>query len=387
MAHSPVRIRRPPRLLNPREHAPQNDSKARSRLRAIAILFVLILCGAVLAHVSLTMHPRFLTMGDSIGSQKAIYDRSPAYFGGQLDEFDMRDWRNRVMLPYLMEGFSHFSGMEFGRTYVFFRWVTATLAVAAFMGLSMRTLALDAMSAVATAALFALSLIPTFTHIYEIPSDFLDAAFFCALTAAALARNRLAFSCLLLIGLLNRESAVFATLVWFSLHAFGHGPRNFWRESAWCGLCGIVSTAIVVSLRVANSVHGASGAHPTFWSENIRLLGQGSGASEPASFWSANISLLRDFIARPRFGHPYFFLGGYLAFMAFLLASEWGSIGWRARRLVLAAAAIFVVSSISHNLDELRIFIPSLVLSMLVVFSIAWRREVGGSQSGAGTDS
>jgi hypothetical protein len=338
--------------------------------RRLALLCFLVLAGAIVAHVSLTMHPRFLTMGDSIASQQAIFDRTNAVFGGQTD--NIHNWRNRVMLPYLLEGVSRATGMSFGRAYVLSRWVTATVALAMFMWLAMRTLALDAVSAAAAAVLFAFSLISTFTHIYEIPSDFLDAAFFCALTVWALEGLRGAFLVTMLLALLNRESAVFGVIVWFFVQAFGGGTRRFVRETLWCALGGALSTAVVVGLRVLNSGHQGA------------TLGQGLQTFEPAYFLSLNMEALRGFLSRPHFGNPFFLLGAYLAALGLLLRAEWGAIGTRARQLAVAATAIFLASCISNCIDELRMFIPSLVLMMLVVASVVWRRQVGGSGGGPG---
>jgi hypothetical protein len=343
-------------------HDSKENTPGSPRLRALALLLFLVLGGAIVAHVSLTMHPRFLTMADAIGSQRAIYERTDAVFGGQPD--DIHNWRNRVMLPYILVGVSKATGMEFGRAYVLARWVTATVALAMFAWMAMRTLALDAVSAVAASMLFALSLIPTFTHIYEIPSDFLDAAFFCALTVLALEKRRGAFLVTLLVALLNRESAVFAVVVWFFVNALGGGPGRFARETLWCALCGSLSTAVVVGLRVLNSSHQAA------------TLGQGLQTFEPAYFLSLNEAMIREFLSRPRFGNPFFLLGAYLAGLSLLLRAEWGAIGVRARQLTLAASIIFVASCVSNCIDELRMFIPSLVLMMLVLASVVWRRPV-----------
>ena len=340
---------------------------ASSPLRALAIACFLVLGGAIVAHVSLTMHPRFLNLSDSIGSQKAIYDGTTASFGGRPDS--IHNWRSRVMLPYALAGVSRATGMEFGRVYVLARWVTAAAALAMFMWLAKRSLALDAVAAGAPAVLLAFSLIPTFTHIYEIPSDFLDAAFFCVLTIWVLERRRGAFLGTLLVALLNRESAVFAVVAWFFVHAFGGGRKLFLRESLWCACCAALSTVAVVGLRILNAGHEAA------------TLRQGLQTFEPALFLSYNLAMLRDFLLRPHFGNPYFLLGTYLLSVTLLLWAEWGAISTRARQLTLAAGAIFLVSSISNCINELRIFIPSLVLMTLVLASVVWRRPVNGSSS------
>jgi hypothetical protein len=64
----------------------------------------------------------------------------------------------------------------------------------------------------AAALLHEITLLPTFFHIYEIPSDFTDSAIFSLLILAALRGRRYAFTLLIFIGALNRESAVFGVV-------------------------------------------------------------------------------------------------------------------------------------------------------------------------------
>lgn len=326
------------------------------------MLLVFATMGAAVADVSLLMHPRFLTLSDSVGSQKAIIDRTPAMFNGVPD--DISNWRNRVMLPYSIEGFSRVSGLSFGQAYVLMRWLTSTCALMAFSWLLVRALALAPFPAAIASSLFAVSLIPTFTHIYEIPSDFLDGAFFCILTVLALEKRRAIFTWVLLVALLNRESAVFALFVWFALYGRGKGRAAFIREALWCAAVGMASIVIVIGLRTLNAGHFGATLH------------QGVQTFAPVMFWSVNFRMLRDLLANPHFGHPFVFLSFYLLFLVSLFGAEWRTLGSRAKSLIFAAAFIFILSIISNNLDELRIFIPSLVLTTLVVIAIAWRRDI-----------
>jgi hypothetical protein len=121
---------------------------------------------------------------------------------------------------------------------------------------------------------------------------------------------------------------------------------------------------IVTGLRTLNAGHyGAT-------------LQQGVQTFDPAMFWSVNFRMLRGFLAKPHFGDPFVFLSFYLLFLASLFGAEWRTLRSRAKSLIFAAAFIFILSIISNNLDELRIFIPSLVLTTLVVVAIAWKRDI-----------
>lgn len=244
-----------------------------SRLAALALYLALL--GALLAHVSMNLNPRFLNLNDSVASQQAIRDRAPASFSGRPD--DIGNWRNRVLLPYAIDALSRATGMSYGRAYIVARWATATLALAAQLLLLRRVLGLAPLPALAGVTFFAVTLVPAFLHIYEIPSDFFDAAFFAVLTTLAVIRARVSFALVLGVALLNRESAIFAVVVWFALHvATG---RTFWREAVWCGLVGGVGTALVTALRVLNASHlGATGLQ----------------TYEPVMFWQVNGRVLRE---------------------------------------------------------------------------------------------
>jgi hypothetical protein len=336
-------------------------------LKRLSLLLVFVMMGAAVADVSMLMHPRFLTMDDSVGSQKAILDRTPAVFAGVPE--DIATWRNRVMIPYAIAGLARVSGLRFGQAYVLMRWLTAIGALMAFSWLLVRALELAPFPAALASSLFAVSLIPTFSHIYEIPSDFLDGAFFSVLTLLALEKRRGLFAGVLLVALLNRESAVFALFVWFALFGFGKGKQAFLREAGWCTAVGLASIVIVTGLRTLNAGHSGPPPLPAVHTFVIQT-------TEPVMFWSVNFRMLRDLLAQPHFSHPFVFLGLYLLALAALVGAEWKNLDRRAKSLLFSAAFIFLLSILSNNLDELRILIPSLVLTTLVVIAIAWRRDI-----------
>ena len=319
-----------------------------SRIAAVALYLVLL--GALLAHVSMNLNPRFLNLPDSVASQAAIRDRTTASFSGRPD--DIGNWRNRVLLPYSIDALSQATGMSYGRSYIVARWVTATLALAAQLLLLQRLLGLATSAALAGVTFFAVTLVPAFLHIYEIPSDFLDAGFFALLTALAVARARVGFALVLGVALLNRESAIFAVVVWFALHAVS--GRAVWKEAAWCGLVGGAGTALVTALRVINASHASATGLQTY---------------EPVMFWQVNARVLREWLQAPNYGHPYFFLTGFLVLLALVVVPVWSRLPPFVRRLAVASVVIFALSAVSNNLNELRIFIPSLVLANVVVMA------------------
>jgi hypothetical protein len=331
-----------------------------SWLRPAALVVFLLLAGAMLAHISIALHPRFLYLNDAVESQRSLYNRTQVRFDGVV--LECASWRNRVLLPYWLKAVTVVTGTSWSRAYLLTRWLTATCALGTFMLLTGRTLALSAWGAAGATGVFALSLVPTFLHLYEVPSDFLDATFFSLLVLSAIGARRGAFVIFLLIGLLNRESAIFALPIWWALHAFNGSPRVFFRESIWCGMLGVVGCALVIGLR-----HGNACIEPG-------ALTLGTQPFNPLMVWSVDLRMLREYLARPNFSHAYFYLGGYLLFCALVLRAEWPGLGTRARRLVLCAAGLFVVSVVYGNLDELRIDIPPLVICSLVLTAIAQQK-------------
>jgi hypothetical protein len=336
------------------------SDRLRRLFRVTALIVFLGLAGAALAHVSIHMHPRFLTLDKAVASQVAIYERTMMVFEHPEEA---ATWRNRIIIPYTMKALTVATGMSPSRAYLLTRWLSASLALGAFMLLTQRALNLNVWGSAAAAAMLAVSLMPTFLHIYEIPSDFLDATFFSLLVLCALERNKTAFALVLPVALLNRESAIFSLFVWFALYAFRPGGwRTFLCASAWCGVLGLLGTGLVMGLRIANAA------------VDVPTIQQGLQPFDPRMFWSVNARMLDEFLTRPSFSHPYFFLVGYLGLLALIVSTEWADISKRMRRLLGAAAGIFLLSIVSNNLDELRIFIPSLVLCSLALTAIAQRK-------------
>lgn len=345
------------------------QSSVPRRLAGLAALAgAVLLIGAALAHFSMTMHPRFLYLPEAVESQRAILERRLFVFEGQ--PLDYPSWRNRLAVPHAIRTLSALTGKTFSQSYVAVRWLTACAGLAAFALLVHRALRTGGWFSVAAAACFGLTLLPTFLHIYEIPSDFLDAAFFSLLILCALERRRVAFAVVLLIGLFNRESAVFATFVWFALHAWPFSRKTFARETAFCLIVGMAGTALVLWLRLANAVQAEPG------------LGVALQRWNPVGLMQVHLRMIREYLAHPIFGHALFFHFGYLAFLSLITATYWRRLTERWRRLGLAGLGIYLLSLFYGNIDELRIFIPSLVISMLLLTALARAEFAPAAPSG-----
>jgi hypothetical protein len=329
-------------------------SPAHRWARIVALTLFVALSGALLAHFSMAVHPRFITRPDAVDSQKAILEQRVFVFDG--DQYVYPSWRNRVMVPLAIESISALTGITFSQSYILVRWLTACAAIAAFGALLFRVLETSMWLAAAGAAVFTVCLFPTFLHIYEIPSDFIDAASFSLLVLSACEKRRTSFALILLLALTNRESAIFATFVWFALHAWPFQRRTFLRESAYCCILGVVGSALVIWLRVIKAVPGVT------------------DVLQPYSPWdlvSVHWRMIKDFLSYPMYGSPLFFLFGYFIFLALIAGSYWKTLRPPMQRLGIVAAGIYLVSLAYGNIDELRIFIPSLVISTLLLGEIA----------------
>ncbi len=329
-------------------------NRTRATARWVAFVGLLVLLGSLLAHLSLTIHPRFLNFADSVDSQKAILERRPFVFGGE--SVDYVSWRSRVLVPYAIAGLSRATGLRFSQSYLAVHWLTAIAALGAFALLAARQVRRDWRFAGIAASLLTVVLLPTFLHIYEIPSDFADAGFFALLTLLALERRRGWFVLVLLIALANRESAIFSLLIWFCGHDRPLWSRASITEGVFCAIVAAVGMGLVFWLRLHFAV--------------VTNAPVAEAVKQPVMPSSVPLSQLRDFLRHPYWGGALFFLFGYLVFFTAVLTAGWRELPVRFRRSALAAAVIFGLSIPFANLPELRVYIPSLVLVTLAVVAL-----------------
>lgn len=329
-------------------------------LNSAALICFVLLTGAALAHFSFTTHPRFLTRLEALDSQKAILERRPFVFGGEEVDYA---WRNRVVVPYAIEAISRVSGSTFSQSYLVVRLLTACASIVAFGFLVRRGLGASIWLCAAAAAVFSVTLLPTFLHIYEIPSDFLDAAAFSLLVLFAVQKRRAAFTVVMLTALLNRESAIFGSLVWLSLHGWPVQRGAFWREFVYCGILVSAGAAVLFITRAMNSVPTSSGIASVLQPDTPITLG------------ITHFHMVRSFFADPNFSNPLFFLFGYLSLLALIAITHWSRFAPAWRRLGVCGVLIFLVSLGYGNIKELRVFIPSLVISAFLVTALALKES------------
>lgn len=321
--------------------------------------FALVLLGAVLAGLlaglAVSFHPRFLHLADSVDSQRAILERRPFIFEGRAEDFP--SWRGRILIPHAIDLTARVTGLRFSQAYLVVRFLSALAALAAFGWLARRHFRGGPWTAGLAAVLLAVALIPTFHHIYDIPSDFSDAALFALLTLAALEKRRAWFALCLLVALLNRESALLALLVWFVLHVAPWGRSRVITEALFCSLLGLAGAAFLWWLRGQYAVVWAGPAPPA----GLVAL------TQPVTDVAVPLGQIGAFLAHPSWHNPLFFLVGYLLIFGTLIAAGWRTLQPDHQRLALAALSLFIISVPFANLPELRVYIPSILLGTLVL--------------------
>jgi len=246
------------------------------------------------------------------------------------------------------------------QAYLVVRWMTACAALASFAWLVRSVVKVGYWFCGFAAGLLALSLFPTFLHIYEVPSDFLDAAFFSLLLLFILEGRRIAFAAVLMVALLNREFAIFSVVAWWAVHALQAGRRNFLLESVYCLGLGLAGCALVAWVRVKNAVLEAP-------------LGTVLQPLDGIRNFQVHAAKLHAFVLHPVYGSPYFFLMGYILFMVLIMAAYWRELPKDLQRLGWVALCMYGVSLAYGDIDELRINIPGLVVCSLLLVHIASR--------------
>jgi len=318
---------------------------------ALFICYIALL-GGILAHFSIGTHPRFLNQEEAVASQQATLDRRPFILSGVPTNYS--SWRSRIFIPYAIKGLANLTGIRFSQSYVLVRFISACLALAAFSLLAARHANGGNWYGAASAGFFALTFFPTFLYIYETPTDFSDAFFFAVLTLLALEKRRLPFALVLLVGMTNRESAIFALVVWFVIHAVGSRHAVVIREAAYCAVLGALASVLIAWLRVSFAVR-----------PDGQLANYGLAAiAQPFTWhiWWGLSNHMSSFLLHPYFGSPIFYLLGYTVFFTALLWGGRHQLPPPVRRAAVAAAGIFIFSVPFANLPEIRVYIPSLVI-------------------------
>ena len=196
----------------------------------LQILAVCLGLAIVTTFVSANHDQRFPNRSDTVNQQLAILAGDSYMLGEQ--EYYFPSFQNRVLFPALLSLAVQAGYLEPSEWYLLLRIGTAFLAFTAFIWSavliaphipSLPTLVLGGL-------LLAFSLLPTFNHGWEHPTDFLDVFFMCFVVTAVTQRRFLPLLILTGIAAANRESAVFGGVIWLIYWGLHSSWKTLLRE-------------------------------------------------------------------------------------------------------------------------------------------------------------
>jgi hypothetical protein len=329
----------------------------RSALHLSNIHFgILAACLALMVcWVSGSLNGRFQHKAEVVSQQSAILHRQPLYFDGGPG--DLPEFHNRVLMPALLRLSEHTRVASLQEWFIAWRLITAFLMFATFIVVTDRG---SWQWSIIGSGLLAYSLILSFGHPWEHPTDFPDVAFTVGFCALAMAGKPIALALLAVIAAANRESAAFAGLIWICIHGYASG-RWKWRELLKGAAISAAAYITVVALRQRFSVPGTP----------FRQLVVAAGLPDT----------ILAFLKHPNpFGWPVM-LAATVTPIGLLLWAMRHDVTEKEGRLLVAALAMFMVSLIFGKVDELRVFLPAIAVSMYSLALIGARGERSAGES------
>lgn len=324
---------------------------------------VSILCAVQVNYLSTMLHPRFENRGEAIAKELAVVEGESFFIGGQ--ESYWPEFQNRVAFALVLKAVDRIGGLETREWYALLRFLAAILAFFSFWWLLWRSTMVSQRTAAGACLLLAFVMAMHFNHGWDHPSDYLDPIATVLFLWAVTTRRFAALAIITILSALNRESAVFAGLLWFCVHGTTVGfARGRWpsvRVSPRGSLEGIALMAIgYASVIGFRRLFGGDRAlaqmqHTSFyyWGQ---MFSEAIGTLAPTS-WPV---LLLAIVAAP------------LAWVA--INRRWVSAGDQG--LLFGALGIFVVSAIFSLLDELRMLLPMTVVLVFVAAMTEGRRAM-----------
>jgi hypothetical protein len=313
--------------------------------------------------VSNNLSSRFSHQAETVESQHRLLAGQPTLIDGEPTIIPQ--FYNRVLFPALFWMVARLGILRDTQSYLLARLLSALALFLAFLLVVRRAIRPDFRTAMAGAGLLAYVYIFTFNHGWEITSDYFDGVFTCLFILLALERRRGALLAVAILASFNRESSVFAGVIWFALYGVSRTRSIQWRESFYAASVCVAAYASAIAIRVA-----ILGSRETFGSN-------GQGVISPAWWWREEVL--------PFLHHPTASGWPVLAFAMVTPIFWWIGINREymretQARLFAAGCVIGGITCFFGHSEELRIFIPALTI---LVFTCVWL-EVLRSQSGTG---
>jgi len=301
------------------------------------------------------MGTRFIHRQETIEQQIGIWAGESYLLDGRVTYFP--EFQNRVLFPGILKIAQSIGGFELSEWYLLLRLGTAIAAFWVFGALCIQIAHADIRTTSVGMGLLAFALIFTFNHGWDVPSDYFDLLFFTVFIWLSLSRNFLVLMLVVLIASANRESSVFAGVLWFILYAFTSSRRISLVESAKAFSLSIIAYATVLGLRYL------------FAGE------QGLARGQSFTFLGNLLSNISEFLRHP---NPWSWPVLMFVMFIFIFLWIWANkmhLDNRTIRLLVGGLVIAAGSSVFGIVSELRIFIPSIVIFCFVAVILEARRS------------
>jgi hypothetical protein len=321
----------------------------------LSLAFGIFICTA-----SNKIYNRQDNYSESVEMERAILRGQPFQNSGRLSY--MAPWQNRVFFPALLETGIHIGVFSPSGWYVLLR-LLCSIAMFAVLWFALRIYARASYKLAAGGLLLlAYCMFLTFSNRTALTFDFPDAMFTAAFIIASLRRSRVLLLALAIFAATNRESSVFAGVIWFFLYGIDENRKIDFRELAYAVVVSIFSYATVIALR-----YGFGGAKAV--SSNTQYTP-----------YKNNFYQIRDFISHPALFSWVGLIFSMAISCSFLLIANRQYLTSIQKRMLSAAGAIAAVSAVFGNIGDTRIFIPTIVLTIFVAIGTeAISRTVGYS--------
>ena len=307
-------------------------------LRTKSILLCALLA-ITIEFVSANLHGRFAHRDESIQHQFAILSGTPHIFEGT--KYDEPYFQARILFPMLLAGASRIGILSTGQWYVALRILSAFVMLMVLHRVFLAGAA-DESTATSALAYFSLAMIATFNFGWELSMDFFDAMFFAILIACAARASFRFFAITALLACFNRESAVFAGVLWVVCYGI-RGRRLAWKEVTR-GLL-LSASCYVLILWIRSWFIGARAFHAD---EEWAIL-------QIPHFIRGALTQFNPFVW-PVMG---LCMAGPLAIVIYEKRSLLNPFQWR---LLFACGLIAAMTLVFGKINELRIFVPSLTI-------------------------
>jgi hypothetical protein len=323
-----------------------------------------VILGISAVYVSASSHGRGARWDQTAAQQMAILRGQDSVIDGY--RFYSPALQNRILFPGCLWALGHLDRLRPVQWYGGLRTASAIAAFFVFWRVSIRIASRDPrVVAVGSLALF-FSLLFTFNHPAEHPTDFPDLMFM-LLIIRFCAEGRLApVVALAALAALNRESAVFAGVIWAVCQGFGQSGRPRWRALVIGAVVSLQSYAVALGARYLFGGHRAIGPDTQHFTGPLALLTQIGFVIDDPSLFSWPILVV-------------------------LMMSPWAIWIWMNRDcldrgswlLLVCAAVVTGVTLLFGLILELRVLIPPLAVIAIVAVQLEERRRSGAGEPAA----